>query len=186
MSKQPLTQLTADLDIVQSLDDLPNTIGGLTAEQLKAKFDEAANLIKTYINTVLLAELASESVGGAGASRIGLESLVALGGASNVQDAFAAVLNVISGIEAGVVTDGSITTAKLADLAVTSAKIANGAVGTAQIANSSITGAKTNFAQGVTIDGQLTQNGQIRLSTNCYGNTLPATATAGRLYFKKL
>ena len=186
MSKQPLTQLTANLDIVQSLDDLPNTIGGLTAEQLKAKFDEAANLIKTYINEVLLAELASESAGGAGASRIGLESLVGLGDASNVQDAFAAVLNAISQIQAGVVVDGSITTAKLADLAVTSAKIANGAVGTAQIANSSITGAKTNFTQGLTISGKLTQSGQIVLGSACYGNTLPSTATAGRLFFKKL
>lgn len=186
MSKQPLTQLTADLDIVQSLDDLPNTIGGLTAEQLKAKFDEAANLIKTYINAVLLAELASESVGGAGASRIGLESLVGLGGADNVQDAFAAVLNAIAQSQAGVVVDGSITSAKLADGAVESAKIEDGAVGTAQIANSSITGAKTNFAQGLTIGGKLTQSGQIVLGAACYGNTLPSTATAGRLFFKKL
>lgn len=43
-----------DLDIIQKLDDEPNDVGGLTAAELKAKFDEAGNTIKKYINNTLL------------------------------------------------------------------------------------------------------------------------------------
>lgn len=39
-----------DLNIIAALGDEPNLDDGLTANQLKAKFDEAANKIKAYIN----------------------------------------------------------------------------------------------------------------------------------------
>ena len=45
-----IQKLTTDLNIIQSLDNQPS----LTAEQLKAKFDEAVNIIKTYINDTLV------------------------------------------------------------------------------------------------------------------------------------
>lgn len=43
-----------DMDIIQKLDDEPNDVGGLTAAELKAEFDKAGNLIKSYINETLL------------------------------------------------------------------------------------------------------------------------------------
>lgn len=46
--------LDDDLDIIQKLDDEPNDVGGLTAAELKAKFDAAGNTIKHYINEELL------------------------------------------------------------------------------------------------------------------------------------
>ncbi|WP_343121262.1 hypothetical protein [Intestinimonas butyriciproducens] len=46
--------LDDDLDIIQKLDDEPNDVGGLTAAELKAKFDAAGNTIKRYINEELL------------------------------------------------------------------------------------------------------------------------------------
>lgn len=49
--------LDSDLDIIQKLDDEPNDVGGLTAAQLKAKFDESGNTIKTYLNNTLLPAL---------------------------------------------------------------------------------------------------------------------------------
>lgn len=52
-----LTKLTKDLNIVQKLDDEPNDVGGLTAAQLKAKFDEGANAIKDYINNILIPDI---------------------------------------------------------------------------------------------------------------------------------
>lgn len=52
-----LTQLTSNLAIIAALSDLPNSTDGLTAAQLKAKFDEASGLIKTYLNNTLLSEL---------------------------------------------------------------------------------------------------------------------------------
>lgn len=52
--------LTKDLNIIQALDDEPNDVGGLSAQQLKAKFDESGNLIKTYINDSLIPQVLSE------------------------------------------------------------------------------------------------------------------------------
>lgn len=51
-----LTKINNDLNIIQALDDQPNDVGGLTPSQLKAKFDEAGNTLKTYINDTLTAE----------------------------------------------------------------------------------------------------------------------------------
>lgn len=46
--------LDTDLDVIQKLDDEPNDVGGLSPAELKAKFDEAGNLIKGYVNDTLL------------------------------------------------------------------------------------------------------------------------------------
>ena len=37
-----IPKMTNDLAVIQKLSDLPNSTEGLTADQLKAKFDEAA------------------------------------------------------------------------------------------------------------------------------------------------
>ena len=49
-----IPDLDDDLDVIQKLDDEPNDVGGLTAAQLKAKFDEGPNAIKRYLNNELL------------------------------------------------------------------------------------------------------------------------------------
>lgn len=54
-----LTRLTEDVSVVSKLDDEPNDVGGLTAAELKAKFDEAGEIIKKYLNDTLLTELQS-------------------------------------------------------------------------------------------------------------------------------
>lgn len=53
-SNLEIEYLNGDLNIIQKLDDEPNDVGGLTSAQLKAKFDEAGNTIKTYINDTLI------------------------------------------------------------------------------------------------------------------------------------
>lgn len=55
--------------IVADLDTRPNAIGGLSAAELKAKFDEAARVIQNYINNVLLPALLS-----GGAASIGYQT----------------------------------------------------------------------------------------------------------------
>ena len=55
-----ITLLDGDLNIIQALDDEPNDVGGLTSAELKAKFDEAGNTIKTYINGTLIPEILTE------------------------------------------------------------------------------------------------------------------------------
>lgn len=74
------TQLTNNLNIIQALDRFPNTNNGLTYAQLQAKFDEAAGLIKTYLNSTLLAELASTTDSSAGADNIGATAITNLTG----------------------------------------------------------------------------------------------------------
>jgi hypothetical protein len=50
------TQFTYDMDVIAKLSDSPNVDDGLTASQLKAKFDEGGKAVKDYINNVLLVE----------------------------------------------------------------------------------------------------------------------------------
>ena len=55
-----ITYMDGDLNIIQALDDEPNDVGGLTSAQLKAKFDEAGNTIKAYINETLIPAVLAE------------------------------------------------------------------------------------------------------------------------------
>lgn len=49
-----IPKITSDLSVISKLGDNPNTDNGLTAEQLKAVFDQAPNMIKSYINEKLV------------------------------------------------------------------------------------------------------------------------------------
>lgn len=49
-----------DLEIIQKLDDEPNDVGGLTAAELKAKFDEGNLTAQTYINNVLIPQVVAD------------------------------------------------------------------------------------------------------------------------------
>lgn len=57
LSALVIPEMQDDLDIIQKLDDEPNDTGGLTASELKAKFDESGNIIKNYLNNTLLPAL---------------------------------------------------------------------------------------------------------------------------------
>lgn len=117
------TELTTDLNIIQALDDEPNDVGGLSAAELKAKFDEAANIIKTYLNSTLIAEMEDN-----GAESLGISPITELPGVTDVENALKGIIVMLQDVTQGAVADGSITTAKLADLAVETAKIADAAV----------------------------------------------------------
>lgn len=52
-----LTKLTTNLNNIQALHDRPNVTDGLTADELKERFDKAGNDIKDYINNTLTEEL---------------------------------------------------------------------------------------------------------------------------------
>ena len=51
------TQFSYDMEIIGKLSDTPNVDDGLTAAQLKDKFDEGGKAIKDYINNTLLQDL---------------------------------------------------------------------------------------------------------------------------------
>lgn len=129
-----LTKLTDDLNIIALLDNEPNDVGGLSAEELKAKFDEGSLLIQKYINEVLIPELAGEN----GAANIGITTVPALTGAETVQAALEAIERQLAEMTQGAVADSSIITRKLADGAVTEAKLADAAVTAKKLAEGAV------------------------------------------------
>lgn len=131
-------RLTDDLDIISKLDTEPNDVGGLSAEELKAKFDEAGNAIKSYINETLLPSMEGEN----GAENIGIAGISQISTATNVQDALVLICQLINDISQGAVPDGSIGALKLADAAVTAAKIALSAVNSDNIVDGAVITAK--------------------------------------------
>ena len=50
----PISALTENLAVHQSLSDEPNGDDGLTADEVKAKFDQAALAIQKYLNEILV------------------------------------------------------------------------------------------------------------------------------------
>jgi hypothetical protein len=52
-----ITNLTANVNNIQALSDRPNTADGITAQQLKERFDKAGSDIKDYINNTLIEEI---------------------------------------------------------------------------------------------------------------------------------
>lgn len=52
-----LTQFSKDMHIIAALGDEPNDVGGLSAAELKAKFDEGGVSVKEYLNETLLPEI---------------------------------------------------------------------------------------------------------------------------------
>lgn len=51
-----ITKLERDLNIISALDNEPNDVSGMTADDLKAKFDEGNKAIQEYINETLIPE----------------------------------------------------------------------------------------------------------------------------------
>ena len=150
---EQFSKLNNDLNVIQTLSDEPNDTGaeGLSPDELKAKFDEAANIIKTWINITHLAELALPTA----ADMIGFDDTDFDDiSAVSVQEAFAALYASMRDITQESVADGAITSAKLANGSVTHAKMAanaveagnikDGEVGTSKLASKAVTTAKIN------------------------------------------
>ena len=58
-----LLKFEKDMAIISALDDEPNDVGGLTAAELKAKFDEGGQAIKQFLNETLTPQIDSEKAG---------------------------------------------------------------------------------------------------------------------------
>lgn len=142
------TKMTDDLNIIQGLPDLPNDVGGLTAAQLKATYDEAGLLLKKYINEVLLPELE----GVTGAENIGISEIQGVN-AQNVQRALEILRSQLVDATTGQIPDGSITTAKLAEKMVTENKIADNAITENKIADNAVTNSKIKSVEASKVTG---------------------------------
>lgn len=104
-----IPRVTDELGTVSTLDDRPNDTGGLTAAELKAKFDADAGALKDYVNDVLIPFLEGTSA----AESIGITTIPGFS-ADNIQTALEQIIGAMQGITQGSVADGSITLAKLA------------------------------------------------------------------------
>lgn len=100
-----LPKLTDDLAIIQALSDLPNSEDGLTADELKAKFDEAALAIQAFLNDKLVPAVKAENIPFAETTAVQ---------AGDIQAAIEIVQRQIVDAVAGTITPGSITKEKLA------------------------------------------------------------------------
>ena len=104
-----IPRVTDELGTVSTLDDRPNDTGGLTAAELKAKFDADAGALKDYVNDVLIPFLEGASA----AASLGITTIPGFS-ADNIQTALEEIIGAMQGITQGSVADGSITLAKLA------------------------------------------------------------------------
>lgn len=86
-SNLEIESLNGDLNIIQKLDDEPNDVGGLTSAQLKAKFDEAGNTIKTYINDTLIPAILTDDATEAAREAAEQERVTAEQGRASAEEA---------------------------------------------------------------------------------------------------
>lgn len=96
--------LDEDLSIIQKLDDEPNDVGGLSAAELKAKFDAAGLAIQGYINETLIPDIKADNLPFAQSAAVP---------AGTVQGAIENVQAQIAEVVVGKIPDGSITPEKL-------------------------------------------------------------------------
>ena len=90
-----------DVAVIEKLKSRPNLRDGMTDVELKKKYDEAARLIKEFINEVLIPDIVAGNIP-ADVTDLGE------GAISTVQGAIAALKNQINGIVKGEFPDGSI------------------------------------------------------------------------------
>lgn len=104
-----IPRVTEELGTVSTLDDRPNDTSGLTAAELKAKFDADSGTLKAYLNDVFIPFLEST----AAAASLGITTIPGFS-AGNIQTALEQIVQAMQDVTQGSVADGSITLAKLA------------------------------------------------------------------------
>ena len=162
--------MSQGVEIISKMKDRPwEAPNGLSADEIKAKFDEAAKLLKSFINS-FIDELGKSSA----AKNIG--ATFQNGGTNtpttvqNVLDSLVSSSNRANdnSVKTDSIEDGAVKTSKIYDGAVTAAKLGPGAVGAEKIAENAVsqvytdsltvagwTGENAPFTQEVTISGIL-------------------------------
>lgn len=102
-----ITKLTKDMAIISKLSDEPNDASGMTSAELKAKFDEAGESVKEYINETLLPSLKAEN--------IAFTPTAAVPDESDVQGAIGSLHSQLVNATLGELPNGSIAEEKLTE-----------------------------------------------------------------------
>ncbi len=120
----PFERFLKDMEIIARLDDEPNDVGGLNAGELKEKFDEAGQAVKSYVNQTLLPGLEGEGAAGdIGATPFGKVT------GTSVQEQLRQISGSVEQVALGQIPDGSIGADKLADGAIGPEKLADHSIG---------------------------------------------------------
>lgn len=101
-----IPRFTEDLAIIQKLSDLPNSTEGLTAAELKARFDKAGLLLQKFINEQLVPNIVSDKIPFTATNEIK---------AANIYDAILNVHSQVRDAATGTIVNGSVTTDKLSE-----------------------------------------------------------------------
>lgn len=169
-----LPKFNEDIQIISKLADEPNDVGGLSSDELKAKFDEASGLIKAFINDTLLPYL--EGVSGAG--DIGIANIPGLNDAATVQAALLELKTQLNNTSTGSIPDRSLSGEKLVTGAVGTNELANASVTYDKIANASVDDSKISVEKlsGASIQDKAIENrhfnGKVIKAENVEDNTL--------------
>ena len=108
-----LTRFSGDADVISQLSDQPNDNDGLSATQLKAKFDQFGATFKQYLNETLIPEL--ESAINAAATGIGTSGFSgAIITDGTIMSEKLSSTNGVEAVRTAVVRDAAITKPKLA------------------------------------------------------------------------
>ena len=145
-----IPKILEDLSIIQKLSNLPNETDGLSAESLKAAFDEAPLKLQQYINEELVPYLEGDNA----ATGIGIAAIEGVN-AEDVQRALEILKAQINDATAGAIPDGSITAEKLKEESVPTSKLAEGAVTEPKIAKGAVTDDKIVSVSVNKIDGMV-------------------------------
>ena len=134
-----LSSFSGDVDVIAGLGDTPTIDDNLTTAQFKAKFDYAANLIKTYINSTLVPyinnTLLAKVTGTAGVVKTNSSGVLSAG-----QIARADIAN--SAISTDQLADRSITAVKIGSYQITDNELHGNCVVTSKIADGAVTKVK--------------------------------------------
>lgn len=129
------TKSSTDISVHQKLGDYPNQDNGMTADELKKKFDYPAETLQNDLNKIveeLENENATQSIG---ASKLDENDETE----NNVQAKLNKVYTEFKQVRDGGLKDNSIETSKLKDNVITTEKIIDSAITTNKIENSAIT-----------------------------------------------
>lgn len=120
----PFERFLKNMEIIAQLDDEPNDVGGLTAGELKEKFDEAGQAVQTYLNDTLLPDLEAEPAAGSiGAAPFGKVT------GTDVQTQLQQISDSVEQVALGQIPDGSIGADKLANASIGPEKLVDHSIG---------------------------------------------------------
>lgn len=139
------TLFTKNMSIIALLPDEPNDVGGLSAEQLKEKFDEGGNALKEYLNKTLIPEVEAAIE----AAALGVPSGGGIDGRIIVDGSIGTEKYAAASVTEPVIADRAVTEPKVADRAITGSKVAKGSIGREHLTEDAIMLQTTDFPNKV-------------------------------------